>query len=214
MSDAAFDISNEEQVKAVAEEARDDFDLISDLRGLSKRTATVTVYTDEVLGEKHGKLKAQIDGLRALIKPVEGITLSQDVVDETTAQIEKVQPALDAAREELEKTAYVFTLRAVPPIAEKVIARDVRKSLGVKGAIPEEKLEDWADLYTAHLVSQQTQELVQRRSGRTKSTLSVDEARALAQFLPKYEYAKLKRSVDDLQVKNAIGELATSSADF
>lgn len=213
MSDAVLDINDPEQVKEVVEEARGAFSLQDRLKGLSRRTAEVTVYTDEVLGEKHGKLKEQIDSLRSLIKPVEGVTLTQEVIDATNAEIEKWQPALDAARAELEKTALVFSLKALPPIAEKVITRDVRKVLGIKGQIPEDKVEEWVSLYNAHMLSQQATRLEDRQSGST-SVLTVDDALALEQFLPRYEYAKLKTAADDLQLRNTIGDLATDSADF
>lgn len=214
MSDAALDINDQSQVKEVVEEARSSFNLQDRLKGISRRTAKVTVYTDEVLGEKHGKLKEQVDGLRSLIKPIEGVVLTQDVIDATNAEIEKCTPALEAARAELEKTAFVFNLRAIPPIAEKVIARDVRKKLGIKGNIPQDKMEEWVSTYNASLIAQLVVELVDKQSGTVQSSITVDEALALEQFLPWYEYAKLKAAADDLQVRNTIGELGTDSADF
>lgn len=214
LTDALIDPTNETQVKEVVEEARGSFNLQDRLKGIARRTATVTVYTDEVLGEKHGKLKEEIDSLRGLIKPIEGVVLSQEVIDRTEAEIAKWQPALDSARAELEKTAFVFSLKAVPPIAEKVITRDVRKSLGIKGQVPDDRIEEWVSLYNAHLVSQCTTSLEDLQSGTTITSISVDDALALEQQLPRYEYAKLKTKVDDLQLKNAIGELATDSADF
>ena len=214
LTDALIDPTNETQVKEVVEEARGSFNLQDRLKGIARRTAKVTVYTDEVLGEKHGKLKEEIDSLRELIKPIDGVTLSQEVIDQTEAEIAKWQPALDNARAELEKTAFVFSLKAVPPIAEKVITRDVRKSLGIKGQVPDDRIEEWVSLYNAHLVSQCTTSLEDLQSGTTLTSISVDDALALEQQLPRYEYAKLKTKVDDLQLKNAIGELATDSADF
>jgi vacuolar-type H+-ATPase subunit I/STV1 len=214
LSDAVLDINDQSQVKEVVEEARATFSLADRLKGISRRTASVTVYTDEVLGEKYGKLKEQIDSLRQLIKPIEGVVLTQEVIDQTRAEINKWQPALDAARAELEKSAFVFGLRAIPPIAEKVIARDVRKALGIKGSIPEDKIEDWVSTYNANLISQQVTSLLDTQTGTEQRSITVEEALALEQFLPKYEYAKLKSAADDLQLRNTIGELGTDSADF
>lgn len=214
MTDAAFDIDNPEQVKQAVEEAREDYSILDRLKGINRRTETVTVYTDEVLGDKHGKLKEQIDSLRELIKPVEGVTLTQDVIDLTNAEIAKYQPVLDAARAELEKSAFVITLKALPPIAEKVITRDVRKALGIKGTIPDDRVEEWVSLYNAHMLSQQITRFEDRLVGVFKTSVTVDEALGLEHQVPRYEYAKLKGKADDLQLRNTIGELATDSADF
>jgi vacuolar-type H+-ATPase subunit I/STV1 len=214
VSDATLDINNPEQIEEVVSEARATFNLKDRLQGLSKRTAEVTVYTDEVLGEKHAKLKTEIDGLKGLINPIEGVNLSQEVIDTTEAEIAKYQPALDAARKELERTAMVFSLRAVPPIAEKVIARDVRKALGIKGKVPEDRVEDWVEAYNARLLAQQIVGFEDRESGTISTSVTVDDALALEGFLPKYEYAKLKNVADDLQLRNTIGELAVDDADF
>jgi hypothetical protein len=213
MSDE-FDIQNTDHVAEVAEGARAAFSLKDRLQGLSKREATVVAYTDEVLGEKHGIVKAKIDDLKALIKPIEGVVLSQEVIDATNEEIAKAQPALEAAETELLKTAIEFKLRAVPPIAEKVIERDVRKALGIKGSLTEESFKPFTSLFNAHLLSQQLVSYTDRQSGTVAATLSVDEAQAIADFLPKYEYAKLRETQDDLQLKNAIGLLAVDSADF
>jgi hypothetical protein len=108
----------------------------------------------------------------------------------------------------------VFSLRAVPPIAEKVIARDVRKALGIKGKVPEDRVEDWVEAYNARLLAQQIVGFEDRESGTISTSVTVDDALALEGFLPKYEYAKLKNVADDLQLRNTIGELAVDDADF
>lgn len=214
MSDAALDINNQEQIEEVVTEARAEYSLLDRLKGINRRSETVITYTDEVLGEKHGKLKEQLDDLKALIKPIEGVVLTQEVIDATNAEIEKWQPALDAARAELEKSAFVFTLHALPPIAEKVITRETRKAMGIKGQIPDERVEEWISLYNARMISQQVDRFEDRLTGVTKSSISIDEALWLEEQLPKWEYAKLKAKADDLQLRNTIGELATDSADF
>lgn len=203
-----------DQIDEVVAEAKTGFSLKDRLQGRALRTATVTVYTDEVLGEKHQDAEREIANLKALLRPIEGVTLGDDVVAETTKQINAAEKKLKALTKDLRASGLTFNLRAVPEIVGKASSREARKTLGIKGGVPAEKLEAFADLFNAIMLTHVVTDYVDHASGETIPSLSVEDAQALEDFLPANEYARLKAAYDDLQTKNVISESITAQADF
>ena len=65
----------EEEIKELVEETKASYDLRSRLQGRLMRTATVSVYTDEVTAEKHLALENKINALK---RSVTALVMIQD----------------------------------------------------------------------------------------------------------------------------------------
>lgn len=219
----------------IVDEAREEFDLRARLAGLTKRERTVTVFTDEVTGEElggvevfyypgtdtvqnvrrwgvRGEQHALRDRLNELLKQEdfgkEDVAAAQEQAESLAKKAAELQKKLDAS-------ALVYEIRAVPEIVLKRSRREAFKNLGIKpkGGTTWEQDEDVRDEYLAIVLAESVVKYVDNASGATH-TLTLDDARALQQFLLPEEWAKLEGALDELQARRAIGDAGTADADF
>src|SRR5690606_32207638 len=99
----------------------------------------------------------------------------------------------------LDETALEFTLRAVPELVIKDSRRKANRNLGIKpkGGTTAEQDEDLRDEFLAILLSASVVSYTDRESGVTRSSLALDDARVLKQFLLQEEWAKIEGAMDE-----------------
>ena len=201
-------------IEELATEVKGAYDLRARLQNRAMRTAIVTVFTDEVLGEQHLKIAEEVKQIEALLVPIPGVTLSEIVVSEADAEVVKLNKQLEPLTTELNETSMTFNLRAVPKIVSKDAARRARKSLGIKGKINDDQFEDYAEYFNSYMLTKVVASYTDHAIEQSFDELTLDGARALEELLPDPEYARLKAAMDDLIVKNAFSETITGQVDF
>lgn len=228
----------------IANEARKKFSLEDRLKNRPQRTKTVTVYTDEPLAEKVGGarkvldrgidtgqkerwgLVGKIDALEEIISTYESVAANEHATDSQKEQaasgiksskkdLAKLRKELSPLIEEMKKTSLVFHLRAVPPIIIKDCRRKARKHLDIKNKnIPDTLAESYDNEFQARVIASSVERYVDTESGETIHEFDTSDARALADFLPPFEYVRLDAAISELQFRNVIDEEATADADF
>lgn len=193
-------MSNIDDLTTVASEAKAEFNLMDRLAGRPTRTSKVTVYLDEVTGEKHAARRAELDAAKQ----------ASDDPEDYSGLAAEVQRLTD----ELHRSGITFHLRATPDIVNKKADRDARKFLGIKGNVPAEQLNDYADQYTARIFADTVEQWTPHETGEVKTELTIPEALALKNFLPTGQYAKLDAAVADLNFKAQIADTVTADVDF
>lgn len=191
-------------IEETVTEARETFSLRERLMNRPQRTGEVTVFTDEVLGRKHQELSLQLEAAR----------LVSDDSDESNERIAEIEKELREVATEVYKTGLTFSLRAVPEIVVKDVRRKTRKNLNIKGKIPEDRLEEFNDAFTAGIFSKAIEGFRDHESDAKVDTFTYQDARDLADYLPKSEWEKVDRAVGDIQFSNSISEAVTEDADF
>ena len=225
-----------EEIREIVDDARGSYDLRDRLRGISRRKRVVTVFTDEVVGEELGGVeKVYQPGTKLLLETRRwGVRGEQDELRERAKRLQaEKNPAAEAVaaikeeaaelqaqaadlEEQLEKSALVFTLQALPELVMKVSKRKAYKNLKLKynGALTGEEQEDVRDEYLAILLANATVKMHDNLTDTEVGGISVEDAKDLKEQLLPEEWAKLERALDELQAMKAIGDRATDDADF
>lgn len=216
----------------VATEAREGFDLRSRLRGVTKLTKEVTVYTDAVAGAELGGAENQEQsgiiigrrrwGLRgdldALVERMKFLKkqspTDEDALVEVGKEIASIKKKLPAVVKRLEESALVFTLTTVPEFVVRDVKRKAKKAAGIKGKGIDGMEEEFGLEYVPTLLSASVLSWVDRASDETFSSLSIDEAKTLRDELPAGQFQKLDAAMIELIFQTQIGNQATDSVDF
>lgn len=223
--------TTEEEVTALVTEARGGFNLLDRLQGRSIREDTVTVFTDEVLGEKHAALEkkmalisTQAVGLKKLsdaallVGLVEESEWLQTRADERTVDMDeynKVDAEAVAVAKEIHESALTIKMRALPKVVKKDAHRRARKALNITSkGIPDAQADDYNERYLAELLALSLVTIYDHQSKKTVSEIGIGDALDLQGFLPEWEWLKINNALIDLQAKNAISESVTDDANF
>lgn len=193
-------MSNIDDIKTIATEAKGEFNLVQRLQNRPTRTTKQTVYLDEVKGAEHAELAKQ------LAKAKE----TSDNPEDYSGLEARVR---EIARE-IHSTGITFHLRATPPIVNKRADREARKALKIKGNVPAELLNDYSDQYTARIFRDTVEKWVPHETGEVRTELTVDEALALKEHLPTGQYNHLDDAVAELNFQAQISDAVTADADF
>lgn len=227
---------------AVQDEARKTFDMRARLMGATRRTKTVTVYTDDTAGAELGSVVDEMLGEYAtgrkirtgLIGKLDEITerakssvllLDEDAddYDERVAEInamigeesDAITAEITALQEKMHESSMTFTIQALPDVIVRSITRKAKAALEIKGkGIPEALEEEYALEYTAHFLSASTVQFTDNASGETFRELSVEDAKALRDFLPAGQFPRLDRAMVELSIEAQISNQATDTPDF
>jgi hypothetical protein len=197
-------MSEHDEIKQVVDEARSSYGLIDRLKKRDMRTSKVTVFTDEVTGVKHLSLTQQIDKLAAAKD-----RSPED--DELLLNLERKKVDLER---ELKQSSFTIHLQAVPPVVARDGLRIARKTLGIKGEVPADRIDEVNEVSAAALLSKAVTKWVDNSDGSEHNELTLEEARALKDYLPLFESLRLNAAVDDLQYRNVIAQSVTSDSDF
>jgi hypothetical protein len=131
------------------------------------------------------------------------------------------QEAYDAAeaeeerlRKELIASALTFKLQGVPEIAVKKANRDAKSDLNIKGAIPADREEEYNSRSAVVLLSRMIIGVKDHSDGAVNSSVSVDEAQEILDFLPLSEAAKVMNAAIELREKAHFSGGITDEVDF
>lgn len=226
-------MGKKDQFEAIVEEARTGFDLRERLLGASSLSKTVYIYTDAATGKELGgaeDVKGQggivlnrrrwgVQGRLEEIKLRAEYLLKQEDhdLDEISAlekEREELSKKAAALLKKLDKTALVFTIRAVPELVIRDTRRRAKQNLGIKGKGIEGREEEYSLEYTALLLAASVEKFVDNASGETYTSLSEQQARDLRDYLPAGQFAKLDNAMIEVSFEAQIGENGTDSADF
>lgn len=209
----------------IATKARSSFSLLERAKGRSLITDEVTVFMDEVTGRKLGGSEQKTRLLRGIPIPdgerrwgVLGQIANLAESNKDGEHDEKIAALLTKAEEyraELNKSAVVITLQALPSLIVEDAAGASRRHLEIEpdAEIPEEKAKAFNRRNSAEMISRAVISLVDA-DGNKGDLPSPDEAAQWADHFPASEYRKLARKIAELQFETAIAEQATDNADF
>ncbi|MDF2506260.1 MAG: hypothetical protein K0Q52_119 [Microbacterium sp.] len=215
------------EIQQIADNARDSFDLGTRLRGRSKRTKKVRVFTDEVTGERLGghEMVEEINhlGLRMTKPRVWG--LMGDIIklqatpksaEENAEQIAEMKKEVGALARTLEESALDIELRAIPRVVKKDAHRAAREALGISEKISPDhaRYDDYVDEHDAQILVRTVVSIFDAEDDQLRKGITVENARALKELLPEWEYAKISRALNELLWQNSIAEKAVEDADF
>lgn len=226
-------MAKKDSFEQVVEEARTGFDLRERLLGASTLSKTVTVYTDAATGKELGGAEDQKGqggvvlgrrrwGVQGRIEEI-GLRaeylLKQDSPDDEEitaleAELAEKTKKSKALLAKLDKSALVFTIRAVPELVIRDTRRKARQNLGIKSKGIDGREEEYSLEYTALLLSASVEKFLDKASGETYTSLSEQQARDLRDFLPAGQFAKLDAAMIEVSFEAQIGEHGTDSADF
>jgi hypothetical protein len=220
-------------VESVIEEAREGFDLRARLIGANTLTKTVKVYTDTatgrelggsedrrtqngiVVGRRRWGVQGRLEELgleaEALGKQEEpDVEQIKAIEDESAALVKKSKTLLA----KLEKSALVFTLRAVPELIIRDTRRKAKANLNIKGKGAQGREEDLALEFTILLLAASVSEWTDNASGTVLSSLTDQQARDLNDLLPPGQFDRLDRAMIELSFEAQIANSGTDDADF
>lgn len=209
----------EEEIKEVAEEAREGFDLKGFLQARKFRTDTITLYTDEVAGVALGDARDEdktVFGTKIGTERVRyGLLGEIDALDpeEDAGKIAELKATAAELKATLEETSITLTLQSVPQIVNESATRHAKKALSIKGKIPEDREDEYYAQRDSHLFSNIIKS-ASLPSGETKPKLTPSEVGDLRSYLPSSEWTRLVMAITELQFKQAVGTAAVSDADF
>ena len=202
----------------IVTEAKAKFDLTERLRGRGLRTGEITLYLDEVNGEKLGwarPIKNQL-GITINTERV-GVLGEIDALDPKSetydADLERLSAERDAIIAEIKQSGITVHLRAVPPVIAKSHEREAKKRLNIKGKTPEDQQNAVAEVQYA-LLYVDTVTGVTDSEGADSGRLDYDGARALIDYLPTHQLLRLREKVLDIQFGDAIDESIQAQTDF
>lgn len=221
-------------VDQIQSEARKTFSLRDRILGTSTRRKMVTVYTDVNAGARLGYVEedqfgrktrkgliGQLDEFKADLEnrlrlladdDDEAIALLKNEFDEKTADL---LSQITELREELAKTAFIFTLQSIPTVIVESMRRKAKKALDIKGKnIPEDREDEFAVEYACQFLAASVASWKDAESGETYDSLTVEQAHELRDYLPAGQWFTLDQAIAELSIEKAIGNAGTDDVDF
>lgn len=173
-----------------------------ELAKLKRKLKTEYSYElEQEISEKEEALPVQSEAFEALQK-------LKATYDEQEGEADKI-------RAEVNKESYSLELRALPEVIVNGARRRARQTLGFKAkGVPEGREQDLEDETILEIAVDQTVRFRDNSTGEEKPKLTLDEVRAMRDFLPSSQSQKFIGTVMDLQFRNAISESAIAQADF
>lgn len=220
-------MSKKDEAQQIAQQARDEFDLGAMLRGRSRRSKTVRVYTDEAAGERLGGIQVETVtdqfGLESQVPRAWGIVKEIIDLSATKEDEKKNAKAIKALKEEaaviqarLEESALDIELQSLPPIIKDDAVRAARKELGINEKVTHNhsRYEEYAAEYDAQILQRTAVSVTEVATGAVNRGISIETARSIKGLLPEYEWAKIYEAHVELLWQNAISAKAVEDPDF
>lgn len=202
MTDDVNDIDSElaSEVKDIVGEAKKTFSLGARLENRGYREDNLILYTDDEHAYAHAVVAAKLKAAE--------LADDQDAVATLTEQLANLA--------ELTRDSKItLTLQAVPAIVLKDIKRKARKAFVKKGPVPEEKLDEYFDVFNHYVVGACIRRVVDVDGAVDETNwLDHNNVKILEDLLPISQWEKLWAKVEDIQFSDKIGQLATSDPDF
>jgi hypothetical protein len=209
-----------EAIKDEAAEAKQKFSLRDRLGSIKYAMRTVVVFTDEQAVTRFNAVDTQIKSVEGLL----GVQVPDDASDEEKAELleqqaglraayDELEPALEAAREEMVNSALSIHMRAVPQVVLKMAthAADKAYRLG-DGTLPEEKAEAWDEKRNRYILGRVIQSI-----GTPSGSLEFEPdevAQLLEESLSPTQWSRVSSTYTELMFRDAIGTAATDDPGF
>jgi hypothetical protein len=141
--------------------------------------------------------------------------LPQADTSEIDATIAEIEAKRDEMVAELEKTGLVIQLRAVPPVIQKDCHRKAKATLEItEKKVPADKEDEFKASELAHLLSVVIQSITDIESDTVNDDVTYEDAKALMDFLPPSQWARLDAKLYEVQFTDAISRSIESQEDF
>jgi hypothetical protein len=209
-------------VQAIADQAREEFDLGAELRGRSRRTKTVRVYMDEVAGERLGGAELR-DAVSEFGMPTKemhywGIVGERMKLDDKkdAAQIKALNEEAAALQKTLDDSALDIELTSVPKLVKDDANRAARAALGIRERVTEShpRVDEFIDENDAQLLQRCVASITKVGTGAKNKGLSIESARNLREMLPEWEWQKINEALKSLLYEKVIASAAVENPDF
>ena len=225
-------ITEDPIITQIVAEAKAGFNLTARLQGRALRTGSITVYTDEIAGEKYKAIDLKLQqisdsaaNLKKLAEAARNVGLEAGAVALETeagnalantdlAAYAALETEQEAVKAELDASSLTFELRAVPEIIVKDTRRKSNLALSIKGPVPEDRQDEWGEYFTALLLTQVIRKVTDHATGDSAESISLEDARSLGDYLPLSQFQRLSVKMADVQYKNSISDSVTAEADF
>ena len=215
----------EDNATQIADDARKEFDLGAFLRGSSRVVETVTVYPDEVAGNRLGGHEvvretaengAQIPKIRSWGLKGEYSSLSRTPEDKknNAKRLKAIEKECAEVLEQLEESSLTLELHSIPTALSKGARRAARSALDItEKGIPDSMADSFVEEISAQYLALSCGK-VTRGDGAELPKLTIEGARDLADYLPRSEHGKLLEKVNDVLFASHISTAAVEDADF
>ena len=227
----------QEQVDKIAETTKKGFDLATRMKKRGLRKATITLFLEDEKGVELGWDRDFTDQFGNIIAPDrEGIigrlatlAIDQAAILATRDESGKKSKAPTGLEEEiatltkqrddlvveLTATAIVIRMRAVPPVIQKDTRRQAKVLLKLtEKAIPEDKMEEFNIAQTAYLMTVMFQSITDNETGDTNTSVSLDDAMVLMDWLPPGQLERLDQMMGQVQFTDSISRTIENQEDF
>ena len=216
-----------EQAERIASITKKGFDLKERLKNRGLRKATITLYLDEEKGVEIGWARDKKNELGAVVgREREGIFGEIDALEEKRRKVDLKDKGLDSKiveleakrdemLEELNKSAIVVNIRAVPPVIQRDCHRKTKVTLNLETKnIPDDMKEEFDIASTAHLMAVMIQRVTDNATGGVNEGIDYDEAIAMMEYLSPGQFHRLDSKLGEVQFTDAISESIEGQEDF
>ena len=216
-----------EQAERIASITKKGFDLEERLKNRGLRKATITLYLDEEKGVEIGWARDKKNELGAVVgREREGIFGEIDALEEKRrkadsedksldSEIAELETKRDEMLEELNKSAIVVNIRAVPPVIQKDCRRKTKATLGIETKnIPDDMAEEFDIASTAHLMAVLIQRVTDNATGGVNEGIDYAEAITMMGYLPPGQFYRLDAKMGEVQFTDAISQSIKGQEDF
>lgn len=194
------------------------FDLSERLKNRGLRSGSIKIYTDEVTGAELGAADdiknswGVTTGRRqtGVLGEIDRLDKESPTYDQDLARLNTEAARLKAI---LDETALTFNLRAVPPVIAKDAKRRARASLNIKGKVDDDRIEEFNESFTAHLLSD-TITSVEDADGNENGKQTYEQCLELLRYLPASEFNRLDGKLSEIQFADAVSAEYIETADF
>lgn len=214
----------------IVSKAREEFDVLAVLQDRPMRTRSIRLFTDEPLGEKIGgrEYVADVNEFGLPVKKLRtwgiigeiadlNVEYAKNPTDAVKRKIAALKKQVKTLSDELQSTAFEMELHDVPGIVQDVAERFARKVVGIKGRLPEEGdplYDEYNRERDAQLLTHMVTSLKNNATGQTNIGISVENARALKELLPRSEWLKVIIAMIELLQERAIAQQGIEDLDF
>lgn len=130
-------------------------------------------------------------------------------------RLEVLEKKYDELVAELNKTALVIQMRAVPPVIEKDCRRRARDTVGITAkGVPEDVREEYNLAQVMHLMTVMFQKITDNESGESNDEFTYQDAVDLSDYLPPSQWIRLENKMAEVQYTDAISRNIEQQEDF
>ena len=214
-----------DDIAALINDVREEFDLGEVLRGAPIRTKKVRVFTDSVTGERLGGQEVVLvpgdfgvprKELRTwgIVKDIADLSKTKEDEKKNAKQIATLKQEARGLAEKLDETALVIELQSIPPVIKKDARRAAKVHLGIRGKVSEAQEQEFIEELDAQILSRCAVSVYSVAQDKTNKGLSVERARELRNLLLETEYLRIDNAINELIYQSVIAQKVVEDPDF